>query len=345
MTRRVAVVLFNLGGPDGPDAVCPFLFNLFNDPAIIGLPALFRTPLARLISSRREETAKANYAIMGGGSPLLPETRKQAEALDAELARRLRDAEARCFIAMRYWKPFVEDAAAEVAAWGPDEIVLLPLYPQFSTTTTGSSLQAWEKAYRGPGRARAVCCYPDQPGFVDAYADAVRLTWEQAGRPENVRLLFSAHGLPEKVVKGGDPYQAQVEATAAVVLARLAPWSPEWEICYQSRVGPLKWIGPATDDCVRAAGAEGKGVLLAPIAFVSEHVETLVELDHEYRALADASGVPVYLRAPTVSVMHSFIAGLAETVTAALARPPATETACGGRWCDARWSRCPARAA
>ena len=344
MTRKVAVVLFNLGGPDGPDAVRPFLFNLFNDPAIIGLPGLFRTPLARLISGRREETAKANYAIMGGGSPLLPETRRQAEAVEAELALRLPDAEVRCFIGMRYWKPFVEDAAREVAAWHPDEILLLPLYPQYSTTTSGSSLQAWEKAYRGPARTRAVCCYPDQSGFADAYAASIQRTWEQGGRPENVRLLFSAHGLPEKVVKGGDPYQAQVEATAAAVLARLA-WAGEWEVCYQSRVGPLKWIGPATDDCIRRAGADGKGVLIVPIAFVSEHVETLVELDHEYKALADASRVPVYLRAPTVSVAEAFIAGLADTATAALAREPAVETACGGRWCAASWSRCPARAA
>ncbi len=342
-TRRVAVVLFNLGGPDGPEAVRPFLFNLFNDPAIIGLPGLLRTPLARLISTRREAAAKANYAIMGGGSPLLPETRRQAEALEAELARRLRDAETRCFIAMRYWTPFVEEAAAEVAAWAPDEVVLLPLYPQYSTTTTGSSLQAWDRAYRGAGRARAVCCYPDQSGFVAAYARAITGTWEAAGRPE-VRLLFSAHGLPEKIVKGGDPYQAQVEATAAAVLARLA-WSGEWEVCYQSRVGPLKWIGPATDDCIRRAGAEGKGVLIAPIAFVSEHVETLVELDHEYKALADASGVPVYLRAPAVGVSDAFITGLAETVEAALARPADVETACGGRWCPAPWTRCPARAA
>jgi ferrochelatase len=189
-----------------------------------------------------------------------------------------------------------------------------------------------------------VCCYPEASGFVEAYAEAIRRT--AAGSPGPLRLLFSAHGLPEKIVRGGDPYQAQVEATAAAVLAVLAPaWSPQWEICYQSRVGPLKWIGPATDDCVLRAGADGQGVLLAPIAFVSEHVETLVELDHEYKALADAAGVPVYLRAPTVSVAETFISGLAETVAASLERPASVETACGGRWCPAPWSRCPARAA
>ena len=346
MTRRVAVVLFNLGGPDGPDAVKPFLFNLFNDPAIIGLPGLLRTPLARRISSRREKEAQANYAIMGGGSPLLPETRAQAAAVEAALALRLPDAEARCFIAMRYWTPFVEEAAREVAAWAPDEIVLLPLYPQFSTTTSASSLRAWEKAYRGSGRSRAVCCSPEQTGFVDAYARTILDTWETAGRPERVRLLFSAHGLPERVVKRGDPYQSHVEATAAAVLERLKPsWSPESVICYQSRVGPLKWIGPPTLDCIRQAAADRVGVLIAPIAFVSEHVETLVELDHEYAAAAREAGIATYLRAPAVGVQDAFIRGLADIVSDALARDGGVETAAGGRRCAACWSRCPARAA
>ena len=147
MTRHIAVVLFNLGGPDGPAAVKPFLFNRFNDPAIIGAPGFVRTPLAKLISSRREKSAQANYAVMGGASPLLPETQKQADALEAELAKALPDDAVRCFIAMRYWHPFVEEAAEAVAAFAPDEIVLLPLYPQFSTTTTASSLTAWEEAY------------------------------------------------------------------------------------------------------------------------------------------------------------------------------------------------------
>ena len=344
--RRVAVVLFNLGGPDGPEAVRPFLFNLFNDPAIIGLPGPLRTPLARLISTRREAAAKANYAIMGGGSPLLPETRAQAAALEAALAERLPGALARCFVAMRYWTPFVEETAAEVAAFAPDEIVLLPLYPQFSTTTTGSSLAAWERAYGGPGRSRAVCCYPDQGGFVDAYARNVLQTWEAAGRPEGVRLLFSAHGLPERVIKRGDPYQSQVEDTAAAVLARLQPsWSPEWEVCYQSRVGPMKWIGPSTLECIQRAGLDGRGVLIAPIAFVSEHVETLVELDHEYAAGAREAGVPQYLRAPAVGVREAFVAGLAGMVEDALARAGGVETAAGGRRCAACWTRCPARAA
>ena len=337
--KRVAVVLFNLGGPGGQADVKPFLFNLFNDPAIISLPRIFRTPLARLISSRREKAAQANYAIMGGGSPLLPETEKQAAALEQALA--ARGMQARCFIAMRYWKPFVEDAARAVEAWEPDEVLLLPLYPQFSTTTTGSSLKAWRRAYDEP--ARAVCCYPEAAGFVEGYADAIRRVADGATDP--LRLLFSAHGLPEKVIKGGDPYQAQVEATAKAILEWLGPEWTDWEVCYQSRVGPLKWIGPPTDEAIRRAGADGRGVLVAPIAFVSEHVETLVELDHEYALLAKEAGCPVYLRAPAVGVAEARIAALADAVEGALALPGGPQTYGGGRWCDGCWSQCPARAA
>ncbi|HEX6859438.1 MAG TPA: ferrochelatase [Caulobacteraceae bacterium] len=335
---RIAVVLFNLGGPDSPEAVKPFLFNLFSDPAIIGLPGLFRTALARLISSRREESAKANYAIMGGASPLLPETKKQAAALDAVLAERLAGHEVRSFIAMRYWRPLVEETAREVAAFAPEEIVLLPLYPQFSTTTTASSLKAWAAAYKGPGRVRTVCCYPDDGGFVGAYARLIEEAWSAAGKPEPVRLLFSAHGLPEKVVKGGDPYQAQVEATAAAIAARL-PRIKHWQVCYQSRVGPLKWIGPATDQAIVQGAEEGLALIVAPIAFVSEHIETLVELDHEYAKLAEEAGCPAYIRAPAVGVAEGFIASLAELAVKALERPsgiaPGSAFVCQGH------GRCP----
>ena len=212
--RRIAVVLFNLGGPDGPDSVRPFLFNLFNDPAIIGLPGLFRTALARLISSRREKSAQANYAFMGGGSPLLPGTRAQAGALEGALAERLPADDIRAFICMRYWHPMTAEVAAEVEAFAPDEIVLLPLYPQFSTTTTASSLKLWHETYRGPGVGRTICCYPQADGWVAAQSDLVREGLAKAGEAP-VRVLFSAHGLPESLVtKKGDPYAEQVEAGA-----------------------------------------------------------------------------------------------------------------------------------
>ncbi len=342
MSRKLAVVLFNLGGPDGPAAVRPFLFNLFRDPAIIGAPALIRYPLAALISTTREKMAKANYAIMGGGSPLLPETKKQAQALEQALAAALPGVEAKCFIAMRYWHPLTDETARQVAAFAPDEVVLLPLYPQFSTTTTGSSLKAWRKAYKGPGVETTVCCYPTEAGLIEAHARMIRETWEKAGSPTDIRLLFSAHGLPEKVILAGDPYQKQIEATAAAVAAQL-PAGIDWTVCYQSRVGPLKWIGPSTDEEVRRAGAEGKGVMITPIAFVSEHVETLVELDHEYAELAKQVGAAPYIRVPALGGAPEFIDGLANAVRDALAeRAGSVAPACGWR-CGPDASKCPRR--
>lgn len=341
MGKKLAVVLFNLGGPDGPRAVRPFLFNLFRDPAIISLPAIARYPIAALISTTREKTAKANYAIMGGGSPLLPETEKQARALEAELARTLPGVEAKCFIAMRYWNPLTGETAKQVKAFAPDEIVLLPLYPQFSATTTASSLKAWRETYSGPGRQTTVCCYPTEYGLIDAHSRVIRETWEKAGSPKNIRLLFSAHGLPEKVILSGDPYQKQIEATAAAVAAKL-PAGLDWTVCYQSRVGPMKWIGPSTDDEIRRAGTEGKGVIVTPIAFVSEHVETLVELDHEYAELAKEVGVAPYIRVPALGVAPEFIQGLAKTVTEAIGASGSAIPASDWR-CGPDWSKCPCR--
>ena len=335
---KLAVVLFNLGGPDRQEAVKPFLFNLFRDPAIIDLPAVARYPLAALISTTREKTARANYAIMGGGSPLLPETQAQALALDAALKAAAPEVEAKCFIAMRYWRPFAKETAREVAAFAPDEIVLLPLYPQYSTTTTASSLKDWRAVYSGPGRTRSICCYPTAGGLVQAHADAIRELWGTAGRPANMRLLFSAHGLPQKIVDGGDPYRAQIEATAAAI-AELVPELSDWRICFQSRVGRLQWLKPSTDDEIRRAGADGKGVVIAPIAFVSEHVETLVELDHEYAELARQVGAAPYLRARTPGVRETFIASLADAVRSSLERPGGI--APHGPWrCPAGHGRC-----
>jgi ferrochelatase len=336
MTARLAVVLFNLGGPDGPEAVEPFLFNLFNDPAIIDLPGLVRTPLAWLIAKRRTPEARKNYDLMGGASPLLPETEAQARALEAALAGP--GLQVRCFPAMRYWRPFTDKVAAEVAEFAPDDVVLLPLYPQFSTTTTASSVKAWEEAYRGPGAVHAVCCYPTAQGLIEAHAVKVRETFEAAGKPAGIRLLFSAHGLPQKVIAAGDPYQAQVEATAKALAERLGQgW--DWQVCYQSRVGPMKWIGPSTVEAIEQAAADGKGVLLAPVAFVSEHVETLVELDHEYAALAERLGVRPYLRAPALGVEPAFIRELARIVRRSLGAE--SRPAPGGPWACPGFSKCP----
>jgi protoporphyrin/coproporphyrin ferrochelatase len=344
--RRIAVVLFNLGGPDGQDAVEPFLFNLFSDPAIIRVPGVVRRLIARLISSRRGPMARANYALMGGGSPILPETTAQAEALEAQLGTL---GEVRVFIAMRYWHPMSAETARAVKSFGPDRIVLLPLYPQFSTTTSGSSLLEWRRAAKAEGLSSipeaTVCCYPRNAGFAADHAD--RIARALKGAPGPVRVLFSAHGLPESIVKAGDPYQWQIEATVDTVVKRVREQMGgsdfDWRICYQSRVGPMKWLQPSTDGEIRGAGAEGMGLVVTPIAFVSEHVETLVELDIEYGKLARESGVPSYIRVPALGISDGFIGGLKAAVERALARAGGGVASDeGGRICPAGFAGCPA---
>jgi ferrochelatase len=339
MGRRIAVVLFNLGGPDSLKAVRPFLFNLFRDPAILGLPALVRYAAAAAISGGRARSARANYAHMGGASPLLKETCAQAQALETALGPRLEGDEVKTFVAMRYWRPFTEDVAREVAAWAPDEVVLAPLYPQYSATTTGSSLKAWGQAYHGPGTVRTVCCWFQDPGLIAAHVARIRQTWEAAGSPEGVRILFSAHGLPERNVRAGDPYQWQVEQTCQAI-AQALQWPWDWRICYQSRVGPMKWLGPSTPQAIAEACQDGMGVLIDPVAFVSEHVETLVELDRDYAKAADSLGCHLYLRAAAVGTEPAFIAGLAGLVIQALGR---TGVFPAGPACPPDWSACACR--
>ena len=310
---RIAVVLMNLGGPDLLDAVQPFLVNLFGDPAILRLPGVLRLPLARLIAWRRTPVAREIYRRLGGGSPLLANTQAQARELEGALG-----PEHRCFVAMRYWHPTSEETAGEVADWAPDEIVCLPLYPQFSTTTTASSLAAWRSAARRYGidrRVRAICCYPADRGFVEAVAGLIRPVLDAAsGGDKPPRLLLTAHGLPKKIASTGEPYPAQVQSTASAVIAALGRPGLDWRVCYQSRVGPLEWIGPATEDEIRRAGSDRVPLVVAPISFVSEHSETLVELDLDYRRVAEASGVPAYCRVPTVGVEPGFIRSLARLV-------------------------------
>jgi protoporphyrin/coproporphyrin ferrochelatase len=310
---RRAVVLMNLGGPDSLEAVRPFLYNLFSDRAIIGLPTVIRLPLAWLIAGRRAVVAREIYAQLGGSSPLLANTEAQARALEAKLG-----AEYRCFVAMRYWHPLTASAVGVVKAWQPDEIVLLPLYPQFSTTTTASSLAAWrgEAARQGlVGTTREIRSYPQAPGFVVALAALIAETLDAAAEQKApLRFLFSAHGLPLKIVRAGDPYPSEVERTAAAVVQALGRAGIDWRVCYQSRVGPLAWLGPSVEEELRRAGRDGVGVIVVPISFVSEHSETLVELDRDYRRLAEACGVPAYHRVPTVGTDRRFIEALADLV-------------------------------
>ena len=346
---RSAVVIFNLGGPDSPDAIEPFLFNLFNDPAIIGLPGPLRKLLAKFISHRRGPVAREIYGHLGGKSPLLEETEAQANALAREIAESLgREDESRVFIAMRYWHPFIEATAGQVQAFDPDKIALLPLYPQYSTTTTASSLKEWRRAAAATGLdkpTRAVCCYPVEEGYITGLVGMIAPAIEEARRraasKAEPRVLFSAHGLPKKIIAKGDPYQWQVEQTAAVTARVLALSGPDWTVCYQSRVGLLEWIGPSLDDeLIRAAG-DGVPVVVVPVAFVSEHAETLVELDIEYRKMAQDLGIPAYIRVPTIGVDKSFISALARIAVQALKGGEETRSAAGGRPCPAATGQCP----
>jgi ferrochelatase len=341
LVTKCAVVLFNLGGPDAPAAVRPFLFNLFNDPAIIGLKQPLRFLLARLLSGRRAKKAAEIYRHLGGASPLLANTRAQADSLQEIL-----DDGTRVFIAMRYWHPMSDETAAAVKAYGPDQIILLPLYPQFSTTTTGSSVKDWARAAQAIGLDAptvTLCCYPTAPGFITALVDLIRPALAEAGRAGLPRILFSAHGLPKKVVRAGDPYQWQVEQSAAAAARALGIPDLDWIVCYQSRVGPLEWVRPYTEAEIERAGRERVPIVVVPIAFVSEHSETLVELDIDYRARAEQHGVPLYVRAPTVSTHPAFIESLAAMIKTAATRQAKTcRPDSGSRLCPAEFARCPA---
>lgn len=313
--KKIAVVLFNLGGPLGQADVRPFLYNLFSDRFIIGLPAGLRQMVAWLIASRREKAAQANYALMGGGSPIVALTKAQATALETVLNAG-GQAEFKTFVAMRYWHPFIAEALDDIAQWGADEIVALPLYPQFSTTTTQTAFVEFKKHYKGKAPVRYIEAYPVNPQFIAAHIALIREGFAQLD-PAQCRLLFSAHGLPEKIIQAGDPYQQQVEQTVAAIMSGLGI-GVEHRICYQSRVGPLKWIGPSTDDTIVETVKAGKSPVVVPVAFVSEHIETLVELDIEYRHLAEQAGASAYHRIPALGTQADFIAALAQETLRAL---------------------------
>ncbi|MEZ5815310.1 MAG: ferrochelatase [Alphaproteobacteria bacterium] len=321
MGEKVAVVLFNLGGPDSKTAIEPFLFNFFMDKNIIALPAPLRFFLAKLISKKRSKReAGESYRELGDKSPLLENTAQQAQALEKALG-----GDFKTFVCMRYWHPMAAQVAREVRDWGAEKIVLLPLYPQFSTTTTKSSLERWKKSSREAGLdipVSMVCCYHANAGFVRASVENIRGQYEQAVKDghEAPRVLFSAHGLPEKVIEKGDPYQWQCEQTAEAIVKELGIKGLDWQICYQSRVGPMKWIGPSLDAALEKAARDGKAVVIYPHAFTQEHVETLVELDIEYKEEAQKIGQKGYYRAATAGTHEAFIAGLAGLVKAHLDR-------------------------
>ena len=314
--EKIAVVLFNLGAPDKLDSVQPFLFNLFNDPAIFRMPGFVRKRLAKFVSKKRAPYASNIYSKIGGYSPLLENTEKQSEALQKQLNKGAKKKEFKTFVCMRYWHPMTDEVVNQVQDYDPDQVILLPLYPQFSTTTSDSSINEWndvcaKKSYKVP--TKTICCYPVEDGFINSVVDLIEDKLNKA--KHTPRLLFSAHGLPKKVVEQGDSYQWQVEKTVAKVLEKLDRESfEEAVICYQSKVGPLEWLKPSLDDEIQRAGRDKAAVAVIPIAFVSEHSETLYELDMEVKDEALELGIPEYIRVETVRESSKFIKGLSDLV-------------------------------
>jgi len=319
--KTIGVVLFQLGGPDSVEAIEPFLYNLFSDPDIIDFPfaKIARKPLAKLISSNRARKVQSHYAEIGGKSPILEYTTAQACALEGELNKTL---EAKVFVAMRYWHPMTEETVQAVETEAPDELVLLPLYPQYSKTTTGSSLNEWNrriafsKVKNIP--AKVVKQFYAHPTYLDAVVEKIDSSLEKFPKGERVHLVFSAHSVPVSVIAGGDPYQEQIEATVESVLRR-GHWSHPHTLCYQSKVGASKWLHPSLHETLHHLGTEKtQSVLVVPIAFVSDHVETLNEINVEARKEAELLGISHFEMTPGLNDSPKFIQALAELVLEAV---------------------------
>ena len=311
---KKAIILFNLGGPDKIENVEPFLFNLFNDPAILSLPTLLRYPLAKLISKRRTPTAKKIYEELGGSSPILKLTKEQSVALETKLNQNQTEDQYKCFIVMRCWNPRANDVIKDVQSYTPDEVVLMPLYPQYSAATSGSSIKEWKDICKKNNykiKTSTICCYPTDQNFINAHTKEII---KKIKNLKNFKLIFSAHGLPEKNIKKGDPYQWQVEQSVKKIVENLNNENLDWILSYQSRVGPLKWIGPSTEDIIVENSRLDKHIVLVPIAFVSEHSETLVELDIEYKELAEANGCKNYTRVSALGINEDFIKAMSELI-------------------------------
>lgn len=325
---RLGVLLLNLGGPDTLDDVEPFLYNLFSDPEIVTLPSFLKWlngPIARLISKTRASASMEGYASIGGGSPQLATTIKQGQALEQALADI--GIEARSYIAMRYWSPYTSDALAAIKADGIQRLVVLPLYPQFSISTSGSSLRILESEFYADQELRQVKnivipAWYNRQGYVEAMARLVAEKIDSSKNPSKAHVFFSAHGLPVKYIEElGDPYKAQIEASARFVMRRLQQlgYNNEYTLAYQSRVGPVEWLRPYTDDTIRELGAKGiEDMVVVPVSFVSEHIETLEEIDMEYKELAEECGVKNWERVPCLQLEPDFIADLAQAVAEAL---------------------------
>lgn len=343
---RISIILFNLGGPTDSHAVRPFLFNLFRDKNIIRLPALFRYPLAYLISSLRYKKASKIYAKLGGASPINQETERQLSALAHYLKDQTSSYDFKLHYCMQYWHPMHEEVIKNVVQDQPEKVILLPLYPQFSTTTSKSSFEVWmrkSKALLKDIPHIKICCYPENPGFIKAYGDLIIQKLDASEHKSAVEILYSAHGIPQDCVDDGDPYEEQINKSAAAITAYLREkgYQNATMVTYQSKVGPKKWLEPDTETVIETRSQQKKPLLIVPIAFTSEHSETLVELDMDYQELATELGCPEYLRVPTVSANHHYIAGLGAGILNALKHNiQETPSICGHKF-----TQCPKKTA
>ena len=326
---RVGVLLLNLGGPEKLEDVRPFLFNLFADPEIIRLPfPWLQKPLAWLISTLRSSKSQKNYEQIGGGSPLLQITEAQGEALGQKLTERGQDAH--IYIGMRYWHPFTEEAMAQIKGDRIQQLVILPLYPHFSISTSGSSFRVLEELWKQDPSLQQldytlIPSWYDHPGYLQAMADLIQQELAKFPQPDQVHIFFSAHGVPQSYVdEAGDPYQAEIEACTRLIMKTLNRPNAH-TLAYQSRVGPVEWLKPYTEDALHELGQEGiKDLLVVPISFVSEHIETLQEIDIEYREIAEEAGITNFQRVPALNTHPVFIDSLAQMVMDSLAQPPCT---------------------
>jgi len=328
-TRRIGVVLFQLGGPDSVEAIEPFLYNLFCDPDIIDFPfaRIGRKPLAKLISTTRAQKVRHHYSVIGGSSPIRHFTERQAQALESKLKEVGLDAH--CFVAMRYWHPFTEKAIAQVREKGCQEIVLLPLYPHYSSTTTGSSLNEWNRLFHDDVPVHQIQSFYRNGAYLDALVEKVDEALGRFAELERAELVFSAHSLPLSVIEKGDPYQQQIEETVKLVMKR-GGWSNPARLCYQSKVGASRWLQPSLRATLRQLGVEGvKNVCVVPISFVSDHVETLGEIDHEARAQARELGIEHFEMTAGLNDCPTFISALAGLVVSALSLDSGTEGVAG----------------
>ncbi len=311
----VGVVLFQLGGPDSLDAIEPFLYNLFCDPDIIDFPfaRIGRKPLAKFIATTRSRKVRHHYSVIGGGSPIRRFTEMQARALELRLAES--ELDAICVVAMRYWHPFTAEAVQQLQAAECDEIVLLPLYPQYSSTTTGSSLNEWRRHFQAPDiPVHLIREFYRHPLYLDAVVEKIEEALARFPEPSRANLIFSAHSVPVAVVESGDPYQRQIEHTVELVMQR-GGWRNRHHLCYQSKVGASKWLQPTLRGTLRGLAAENGGeVCVVPIAFVSDHVETLGEINHEARELAGQLGVTRFEMTAGLNDSPTFMSALADLV-------------------------------